>query len=373
MRISRRDLLQRIGAGAAVAAAAPSFLEAAADGVSGPLRLNRNGNPYGPAGGVIRAMEEAARTLAGHFPDEEAQALRRKIAEVHRVEPDRVVLGCGSTEILRMAVHAFGGPGKKILIARPTFDAIGRCAERAGSEVVAVPLTHEHSHDVNGMIARADAAVGLVYICNPNNPTGTLTPRRDLDAFIRQLPRTAFILIDEAYHHYVGGSADYASFIDRPVDDARVIVTRTFSSIHGLAGLRIGYAITARETAEPLAAHRMPEDVNVIAAVAARAALADTAYVAMSASRNADTRQEFFNQANARMVRAIDSQTNFVMLNTERSARTVIDHFAKNDVLVAGSIPSFDKYIRVSLGTPAAMREFWRIWDLMPGGHKMSM
>ena len=177
--------------------------------------------------------------------------------------------------------------------------------------------------------------------------------------------------MDEAYHHYVGESSEYASFIDRPVDDARVIVTRTFSKVHGLAGLRVGYAVAAVPVARVLAAHGLADGVSVVAARAAGAALDDTGHVRTSVRRNIDDRQEFINQANARMLRSVDSLTNFVTLSTGRPAVEVVEHFRKNGILVSGPVPAFDKDIRVSLGTPAHMREFWRVWDLMPG-HKMS-
>jgi histidinol-phosphate aminotransferase len=249
---------------------------------------------------------------------------------------------------------------------------MGDAVRRAGGELVTVPLKKDYSHDLEAMLAQADASTGLVYICNPNNPTGTLTPRRDLDAFIRRLPATVSVLIDEAYHHYVGASSDYASFIDRPIDDGRVIVARSFSKIHGLAGLRVGYAITAPRTARLLAAHRLRDNLNVVASMAAIAALDDVEHVRVSAARNADDRQEFFNQANARMLRWIDSQTNFVLLHAARPAVDVLAHFQDHEILVGGPIPTFDKSIRVSLGTPDEMREFWRVWDLMPG-HPMSL
>jgi histidinol-phosphate aminotransferase len=180
------------------------------------------------------------------------------------------------------------------------------------------------------------------------------------------------VLIDEAYHHYAGTSSDYASFIDHPVDDSRVVVARSFSKIYGLAGLRIGYAVAAAPVARRLASSALAENVNVVAARAASTALDDGGHVRMSVRRNDDDRQEFFNQANARMLRTIDSRTNFVMVNTERPAGEIIEHLVKHDVLVSPPIPGFDKHIRVSLGTPAEMREFWRVWDLMPV-HKMSM
>jgi histidinol-phosphate aminotransferase len=177
------------------------------------------------------------------------------------------------------------------------------------------------------------------------------------------------VLVDEAYHDYVGQSADYASFIDRPADDPRVIVTRSFSTVHGLAGLRVGYAIAAAQTARTLASHRVSDCVNVVAARAAAAALDDPEYVRMSVVRNADDRQEFLNQANARMLRSIDSLTNFVMLDTGRPSRVIVEHFGAHHILVSGPIEGFGTYIRVSLGTAVEMREFWRVWDLMPGGH----
>jgi histidinol-phosphate aminotransferase len=217
------------------------------------------------------------------------------------------------------------------------------------------------------MLARARAATSVVYICNPNNPTGTLTRRPDLEAFLRALPSSAHVVIDEAYHHYVDDASDYRSFIDSRVEDARIIVTRTFSKIHGLSGMRIGFAITSPETAAQLTADRPPVAVSVIAARAAVAALGDSEYVQASRTRNADDRQEFFNQANARMLRCLDSQANFVMLDTSGVAHPVAPHFAANRIVLPPPFSPLEQYVRVSIGTPAAMQEFWRVWDLMPG------
>lgn len=317
-------------------------------------------------------MREAALNLANRYPDVESDALRRKIAALHGITTEQVVLGCGSGEIQRMAVDAFVGPGGKLVAALPTFEVVANYARRAGGEVTAVRLSANHAHDLIAMLAHGAAGTGLVYICNPNNPTGSLTPRREIEAFVRNLPATTSVLIDEAYHHYVGESSDYGSFIDRPIDDSRVIVTRSFSKVHGLAGIRVGYAVAAPETARRLAANRLLENVNVVAARAAVAALDDVEHVRASARRNADDRQEFLNQANARMLRAIDSHTNFVMLNSERPAAEVAERLKKSGVLVAAPFPPFDTYIRVSLGTSADMLEFWRAWDALPD-HKMSM
>jgi histidinol-phosphate aminotransferase len=258
-------------------------------------------------------------------------------------------------------------------MASPTFEWFATYSERSRTEIVTVPLTRNYAHDLDAMLARCGSGPTLVYICNPNNPTGTLTRWRDLEAFVHKLPAKACVLIDEAYHDYVGPSGDYASFLDRPLVDPRVIVTRSFSKVHGLAGLRIGYAVLAPETARRLRLHELQDSVNVVSANAALLALTDDEHVATSLARNADDRQEFFNEANARMLRVIDSQTNFVMLNTGRPAAPLVEHFRKLDVVLPPPFPGFADHIRVSLGTPGDMRVFWRAWDLMPGGgHVMS-
>ena len=374
MGISRRGLLRRIGAAAAAAAAAPvaPVFAGGFTGRAGPLRLDRNENAYGPSVKAIAAMQEAARTAAFRYPEPDTEALRDAIARTHHVSSDRIVLGCGATEILRMTADVFLGSGKTLVAAQPTFDFLGDCARRSGARVVTVPLTRDHAHDLDAMLARAGSSAGVVSICNPNNPTGTLTARRDLEAFIRRLPGTAIVVIDEAYHHYAGESSEYASFIDRPIDDDRVIVTRTFSAVYGLAGLRVGYGVAAPQVARRLAACGLPESVNVVAARAAAAALDDQEHVRLSVARNIDDRQEFYNQCHARMLRAIDSLANFVMLNSGGPAAEAIEHFRKHDVTIGPSIAGFDKCVRISLGTPVEMAAFWRAWDRM-SMRKMTM
>jgi histidinol-phosphate aminotransferase len=333
----------------------------------GPIRLNMNENAYGPSERAKVAIRDSLGLL-NRYPDS-ADALVGRIASLHAVKPEQVVVGRGSIEILRMAAATFLGPRKKLIVASPTFDPIADFARSAGADVAMVPLSKQYAHDLDAMLTRVDASTGLVYICNPNNPTGSITPRKDLESFIRKLPAATRVLIDEAYHHYAGTSSAYASFIDRPVDDSRVIVTRTLSTIYGLAGLRLGYAIAASEPGQRLSSIRLPMDVSVLASRGGATALDDNEHVSLSAQRNANDRQEFYNQANARMLRVIDSHANFVMLNTGGSAEAAIDHLKKNSILVAPTIPSMAKYIRVSLGKPHEMLEFWRVWDLMPHRH----
>jgi histidinol-phosphate aminotransferase len=376
MPTTRRNFFRNLAAGAAVTAGLPPLADLASSELvpasgtsepSGPIILSRNENAYGPSQKVVASMQDSL-TYANRYPDPAVNALHERIAKSHSIKPEQLVLGCGSGEILSITASTFLGPGKTLITAVPTFEAIGRCAKALGADVVEIPLAKNYSHDLASTLKRAGAATGLVYICNPNNPTGSLTPRLDLEAFIRKLPPTATVLIDEAYHHYVERTADYSSFIDNPISDDRVIVARTFSKVFGLAGIRVGYAVGAPEKMQALAARRLPEGLNAIGARAALVAYDDLEYVQLSAKRNADDRQEFFNQANARLVRGIDSHANFAMLKTGRMAVEVIEHFKKNDVLIARLFPSMNTYVRVSFGTPREMKEFWRVWDLMPLG-----
>ena len=311
-------------------------------------------------------MERAA-ALTARDGRAAAKTLAARIADVHSVAAGQVVVGCGSSEILGRAVQALAGPQKKIMAAVPSRELIEELAVRAGAEVVPVPLNDLFAHDLDAMLARLDESVGLVYICNPNDPTGTLTRRSDVERFLQRLPPAVHVLIDEVYHPYVAsGSADAVSFLDRPAKDRRLIVVRSFSTVHGLDGLRVGYAVADGAICRMLRDRLPPDDVNAVGAAAALAALEDPGHVRESVRRNEDDRQEFFNEAGARMVRSIDSHTNFVMLDTDRPSLRVIEHFKTNGIAIAGNFPYFAKHIRVSIGTADEMREFWRVWDLMP-------
>lgn len=302
---------------------------------------------------------------ANRYPDD-CEALQEKIARYHKVKAEQVVLGCGSSEVMKMAADAFLLPGKKLVMATPSYPLLSSYARSKGVEVVSVPLAHDFSHDLKTMLAKSDSSTGLVYICNPNDPNGSLTLRQDIEDFLGKLPTNIPVLIDEAYHEYVNPGSSYASFIERPVNDGRTIVTRTFSKAYGLAGLRIGYAVAAPQTARQLSSFRLPFGENTIAVRAAMAALDDTEHLRRCVQRNNDDRQEFWNMANVRMVNATDSHTNFVLVYLDHPSNEMVAHFRKHNVFVGHDIPGLDGFIRVSIGRPDEMNEFWRVWDMLP-------
>jgi histidinol-phosphate aminotransferase len=382
MNSSRRNALRTIGMATVARAAAPlvglptlsqeTKTSTSPGGVPSPVFLDHNENAYGPSEKVLAVLRDAAAS-GNRYPRAEYDDLIAKLAALHSVKPEQIVFGAGSSEILRMAATTLLGAGRTLIQGAPTYPALGRFAESVGAKVVNVALTKMYAHDLQTMLARSGESTGLIYICNPNNPTGTLTPRADLETFIRKLPAHVTVLIDEAYHHFVGSNGNYASFLDRPVDDSRIVVCRTFSKVYGLAGLRLGYAVGAADVIRRLSVGRLRYGVSVISARAAVAALHDTEYVQLALKRNADDRQEFTNQVNTRMLRCLDSHTNFVMVNPMRPPKVVIDHLKQNNVVIAPAIPEMEKYIRVSLGTPAELQEFWRVIDLLPPPENMAM
>jgi histidinol-phosphate aminotransferase len=372
---SRRSFLRSLGGSAAAGLAVPWPLTGGSSATlfepfrfeqdDGLIRLNCNENAYGPSAKVADAMKSSIGNV-NRYPRMEYYSLAERIADFHNVKPEHVLLGCGSTEIFRMAAFAFLGDGKQLIQASPTFAAIEYYARAAASEVISVRLTSAFAHDLDGMLAHASASTALVYICNPNNPTASLTHRKDLETFVGKLPASTFVIIDEAYHQYAGQSGMYSSFIDRQLDDERVIVTRTFSKVYGLAGLRLGYAVTSPKLVQRMRKFATENNINAVVTQAAAVALDDTAGVDEFVHRNADDRQEFFNQAMARALKPIDSHANFVMMNTLHPAEEVIRDFRKNNVLIGGQFPFMDTYIRVSLGRPEEMLAFWRAWDVLP-------
>jgi histidinol-phosphate aminotransferase len=373
MALSRRTFLQRLTAGAGSAAllqiplaeklfASPEPQRSPI--VSGAILLNSNENAYGPLPSAMKAMQTSL--LKGNrYPFGRYEPLADSVAKHHGVSASQVVMGAGSTEHLRMAAQAFCGNGKNVVVADPTFESIGEFVAELGGEVRKVRLTSNYAHDLDAMLQRVDAKTGLVYICNPNNPTASITPAKDIETFLGKLPPNVTVAIDEAYFHFADGMPDYRSFVDRAGD--RVVVMRTFSKIYGMAGIRLGYAVASETTAKKMSKFRLPISVSIVAAEGGLASLAADDEMHSAAQRNATDRAEFTKQGKTRGVKVIPSYANFFMLKTGHPAKDVIAGFKQQRVLIGRPFPPMTDYIRVSLGLPEENRIFWQTWDQLHG------
>lgn len=354
--LSRRSFSKLLGASAVYAALQPrAEVRASLQSATPIVRLSSNENPYGPSPAAFKAMTDSF-SLAWRYPDEYADMLAEELARLHMVPVDQVLLGDGSGEILKLCAAAFTGKDKKLVIGNPTFEAIARHAGVANAEVVKIDLTSDYSHDLKKMLAAANGA-GLVYICNPNNPTASLTPRNEISDFLARLSPATTVLVDEAYHHYVE-SKDYESVIPLVKQYPNLIVVRTFSKIYGMAGLRCGYCVTQSANIGTLKTHQIFDSVNIMAIVAALASLKDADHIARGRKLNAEVKKSVCAELDTLGYRYIPSHTNFMMIDLRREVRPVLNAFRSRGVEVGRLFPALPNFMRVSIGTSSQMKQF---------------
>jgi histidinol-phosphate aminotransferase len=320
------------------------------------ILLNSNENPYGPS---AKALEAASRSgaVANRYPDSLEDEARQAIAKHHGVATDRIVLGCGSSEILQMADLAFTSPERPAVVAEPTFEAVLTYARAIQAPGVKVPLTADFRHDLPKMAAACDAKTGLVYVCNPNNPTGTIVTGDELSAFVDKVPASATILVDEAYHHFVEDPR-YRTACDLIERHPNVVVARTFSKIYGMAGLRLGYAVGSTEKIAALARFASFSNANSTVLSAAIASLAEPDLVARQRKALNDARRWLAAEMKRQGRRTIPSETNFMMIDVGGDVAPIIAEFRKKKILVGRKFPSLPTWLRITIGKPKEMEAF---------------
>ncbi len=367
MSISRRRFAQLLGAGAAAAVARPALSfakEAIPPGVaaSGVVRLSSNENPYGPSAKALKAMSDAFG-LSCRYPDENADALVEALAKLNGVERGEILLGDGSGEILKLSADVFTGPltddktaaGGTLVAADPTFEAILYHAKENGAEIAKVPLTASFAHDLPRMLRAVKK--GLVYICNPNNPTASITPAKEVREFIAHVPNDTMILVDEAYYHYAD-SADYESVIPLVKDHPNLIVARTFSKIYGMAGLRCGYCVAQSYTIERLRERQTWDSANIMALVAAAASLKDPEQVTNGRRLNAEARAFTTSELEKMGYQSIPSQANFIMIDVKRPVVPLIASLKQHKVQVGRLFRAMPNHLRLTIGKKTEMEAF---------------
>ena len=366
MASNRRGFLREVGLSGAALALRPLLGARGLEGSyaapirqGGPplLRLDSNENPNGPSRAALDAVLREAPTI-NRYPVDWEQRLRESLAAAHGVPPEWILLGCGSTEILRVAVLAFGRRDRPVVTAAPTFEEPVRIAQPLGVPVVEVPVDRQLRLQLDAMAAAAPTA-GLIFCCNPNNPTATVhgadAVRRFIDAAHTGSPG-ATVLIDEAYHDYVEDGS-YRSMISMLKGDRRLVISRTFSKVYGLAGMRIGYAVAQAETIAAMQPWRPSRSVSVLGCAAAVASLGQIAHVAEERRRNRDAKaftRRFFEQLGYQVV---PSETNFMMVDIRRDAKEFREACLKRGVLIGRAFPPVPTHARISIGTLAEMEQ----------------
>ena len=325
------------------------------------VKLASNENPLGPSPRAVEAIHrEAARVH--RYPDGSGYVLRQALASRHRFAPSQVVLGNGSTEIVEIVAKTFLGAGRTAVVADPAFIMYRIAVLAMNAPLVSVPLRDDR-HDLLAMAGACDARTALVYIGNPNNPTGTFVGRDAVSAYLARVPPHVLTIIDEAYFDYVQ-DPDYPDCLELLREGQNLLVLRTFSKIHGLAGLRVGYGITSVDVARALEAVRSPFNTSALAQAGALAALEDSDHVARSRAENA--RECLFLQSELarRRLDFIPSVANFVLVRTGMGGEEMHQKLLRQGVIVRPmEAYGYKDAVRVTIGTHPENQRFLEALD----------
>lgn len=323
---------------------------------AGLIMLHNNESPFGISPSARSAVVDSI-SRSNRYPHKDYPRLVDLIAEREKVPPDHIILGAGSTEVMVTLIHLAQDRGE-ILVGDPTYFDFIYYADEAGCTLNRVQLNDRFEHDLAAMGKRITSQTGLIYICNPNNPAGSITPKDKLVLFCEQASKQTLVVVDEAYHEYAEDRA-YSSMIDLVKQGNNVIVTRTFSKIFGLAGLRIGYGIALPDTIEKL--ERLSRNFAPVAWLSLQAAIAsyrDRTFIQTIKEKNKRIRQYLIQELEGLGLRCIPSHTNFVLFPVDQDARNLANKLEERRILVRPFVFHGRQWIRVSCGTMDEIKAF---------------
>lgn len=327
----------------------------------GAVLINANENPLGPCEAACQAIAAIAPKGGRYDIDNETEKLTKTFAQQSGLPEDRIAVYAGSSEPLHYTVLAFTGPGKSFVTADPSYEAGMYAAKMANAPIVKVPLTPEYAHDVKAMVKTPNA--GVIYLCNPNNPTGTLTPPEEIAYALANKPAGSILLIDEAYIH-LSDAPDSLEMVKQGKD---VVVLRTFSKVYGMAGIRCGFALGRPDLLAKLQPYGM-NAMPITGSAAANVSLLQADLVPARKKIIADTRTQTFDWLQANGYTFVPSVSNCFMIDTGRDGKQVIAAMQAKNVYIGRTWPVWPNYVRVTVGTPAEMMAFRTAFQAVMGG-----
>ena len=333
-------------------------------GIKGSIKLASNENPLGPSPKAVDAVSKALKNLH-RYPDGGCYYLKEKLAKRLAVKPENLIIGNGSNEIIELVVKTFLRPGEEAVMGNPSFAVYPLVVPVAGGKPVLVPLKNL-THDLDAMADAITEKTKIVFIANPNNPTGTMNTKAQLDKFIGRLPDDIILVLDEAYYEFVT-SKDFPNSFEYLKEGKNVVILRTFSKIYGLAGLRIGYGIAPEKLVFYMNKVRQPFNVNSLAQIAAMAAMDDEEHLKKSQKNNKEGLEYLFNELKAMGIEYVTTQANFFLIKVGKG-KEIYDALLRQGVIVRPMASyGLGEYIRVTVGTAEenkrfveAIRKVWR-------------
>ena len=322
---------------------------------TGPIRLSSNENPYGPSPMARKAMGEVINN-SNRYPWDLTTKLIEKLGEHHNLPADHVLLGAGSSEILGLAVQLAALNKGNAITAEPAFSSWVGAASNHGLEIIKVPLNSEKTHDFQSMLSKITTSTRLFYICNPNNPTGTILPSSTVRAAAETASRQAIVLIDEAYMEY----SDDNGLSDMVSKNKNIIIAKTFSKIHGLAGARIGYALAHPDTIDKLGSLQpwMNAGVSAVSLAGAIASLDDKKFLSESKAKNTEARNFTEKGLKALGITVIPSVTNFIYYSPGSFKGNWQEGLRSRNILSGRVVESNGQWPRTTIGTIDEMKKF---------------
>ncbi len=326
------------------------------------IKLASNENPLGPDPRISHKLPSLFAELA-RYPDGSGFELKQALANRLNVRPEQITLGNGSNDILELVARVFLQPGRQAIMSNHAFAIYQLATQAVGADCVAANPTDGingplHGHNLQAMHELVSERTAVIFIANPNNPTGTYLPSKQLKSFIENLPENVICVVDEAYFEYVEAD-DYISAMDWIVDHPNLIITRTFSKAYGLAGLRIGYSVSSIEIADLLNRVRQPFNVNAFALAAARVSLLDDEYLSSSIKVNQKGLYQLGQGLNTLNLTFIPSVGNFICCDLERPSMPIYQSLLRRGVIVRPvenyQLPG---YLRITIGTESEINFF---------------
>lgn len=320
-----------------------------------PIILNSNENPLGPCPSAIEAASRAVMDLSHRYAREHRERLVADLADFHSLNPDQILLGCGAIELLKIATDVFCSEGNLPIISDPVYEAIDYFAGLRHISPIKVPAGKGGTgHDLQAMLDAVYTSGGMVYVCNPCNPTGSVLGRKELVDFLRQIPEEVIVIVDEAYAEYV--EPEFFSSLEYVRSGMpNLVVMRTFSKIYGLAGLRVGYCAGDRRLIGAMAGHRLWNNINQAGAAAAREALRDPSWADRVRRENEKTRSMFCRGLERLGIGYIPSRASYVLISPGVAWEEAHGHLKSRGIMAGRKIPSMPLHVRVSIGSPAEM------------------
>lgn len=325
-------------------------------GLQNVIKLASNENPYPPSPKVMQAMQEALLSV-NRYPNGDCHALRQELSKFLNVAPAQLIFGNGSDELIVLAVRLFAREEDEVIIAKPSFLVYDIASRIAGARLVSVPLKNFH-YDLEGMQKAVTERTRIIFLGNPDNPAGTYLTQRAVETFLENVPRDVLVFIDEAYFEYVQAD-DYVDSLGLLQRYPNVVVSRTFSKMYGLAGLRVGYAVCREELSDLFNRIREPFNVNSVAQAGAVACLRDQAYYKDIARQIEEQRRYLYEQLGRLGLEYRETCTNFIMVKVPGDAKEMTGELMRRGVIVRDmSFWGITDHVRVSIGTAEENRTF---------------